>query len=104
MARSLKPGAGATAVAYGWQPPYPAVGPLLHRLQRRAGELEDAFAGDVGLDGGRADRPDIDERDRDAPRGEQTAHVRGLVAFRVERGEQEDGRHREPHYIEEQSG
>ena len=67
---------------------------LPHRVERRSRELEDALAGNVGRDGGRAERADIDQGHADAPRREQAADEVGLAAFRVECGEEEHGWHR----------
>ena len=72
----------------------------LNRVERRAGKLEDLITRHVGPDGGRAHRADVDERDRDVPRGEKAAHECGFAAFRVERGQEENGRHVDAHYTQ----
>ncbi len=68
---------------------FAAVGAVAHRVQRGSCELEHALTGNVGRDGRRAERADIDQCHADAPRSEQTADEVGLAAFRVERGEKE---------------
>ena len=71
-----------------------AVGGLPHRLDRRPRELEDSIARDVSGDGRCAERADVDEGHADAVGREETANEVGLSTFRVERGEEKDGRHR----------
>ena len=81
-----------------------AVGLLPHRLERRARQLEDALAGDVRCDRGRAKRTDVHEGDAHAPRREETADEVGLAALRIERCEKEDGRHPADNYTHKEPG
>ena len=68
---------------------FAAVGAVAHRVQRGSCELEHALTGNVGRDGSRAERADIDQCHADSPRSEQAADEVGLAAFRVECGEKE---------------
>ena len=71
-----------------------AVGPLPDRLEARAGQLEDALAGDVGLNGRLAERTDVDQGHRHVRRMSGRPDEIGFRALGVERGEEVDGRHR----------
>jgi hypothetical protein len=76
-------------VGYG----FAAVRLFLDRFEPRVGQLEDPLARHVGRDGRDPERPDIDERDGNAPGAQQIANEIGFAPFGVERGEEENGRH-----------
>ena len=66
---------------------------LPHRFDRRLRQLEDPLSRHIGRGRGGPERADIDEGHGDAPRRQERANEVGFAAFRVERGEEEDGRH-----------
>ena len=81
------------------------VGSLPHRFDRRLRQLEDPLARHIGRDRGRAESADVDEGHGDAPRRQECAHEVGLAPFRVERGEEENGRHQAvAHYTQPAPG
>ena len=69
------------------------VGSRPHRVDRRLRQLEDPLSRHIGSGRRRPEGADIDEGDGDAPRCQEIANEVGLAALRVERGEEEDGRH-----------
>ena len=69
------------------------VGSLPHRFDRGLRQLEDPLSRHIGRGRGGPERADIDEGHGDAPRRQEPANEVGFAALRVERGEEEDGRH-----------